>query len=80
MDYALSLGFPSADHFLASISMAQWKEWVEYAKLRGPVGPHRHDTLTAMLSVAIARPYMQGDLELDDFMPPWVPRPDNNDD
>lgn len=62
--------------------MAQWKEWVEYAKLRGPVGPHRFDTLTAMLSMHTVRPYMQGgaELELADFMPPWVPRPDNNDD
>lgn len=60
--------------------MAQWKEWVEYAKLRGPVGPHRFDTLTAMLSTYIARPYLQGDLDLGDFMPPWVPRPDNDDD
>ena len=74
------MGFPSADQFLASISTSQWKECVEYAKLRGPIGPHRFDTLTAMLSMHIARPYMQGDLDLADFMPPWVPRPDNDDD
>ena len=53
---------------------------MEYAKLRGPIGPHRFDTLTAMLSVTIARPYLQGDLDLADFMPPWIPKPDNGDD
>lgn len=52
---------------------------MEYAKLRGPVGPHRFDTLAAQICMYIARPYTQGDLDLADFMPPWIPKPDNDD-
>jgi hypothetical protein len=56
-------------------------EWMEYAAIRGPVGPDRFDTLAAIVAMHAGKPYPpDADPTLSDFMPPWAPRPPDDED
>lgn len=66
------LGFPSADHFLASISQSQWLEWKAFVEIDGPVGGSRADFHASFLAFYASRESHSKDTDLNDFKMPWI--------
>lgn len=72
MRFALALGFPSADHFLAAISRSQWLEWRQFVEIEGPIGGPRNDFYTSYIAYYASRQTHAKDTTLSDFKMPWM--------
>jgi hypothetical protein len=57
---------------LASITVPQWREWMEWVNIRGPVGGPRDDYYVAFLAQQSAMWKNPKHGEFENFMMPWL--------
>jgi len=69
---------PDPDALMRWMPRSLWLAWLEWMKIRGPIGGVRQDYYTSFLAMHAGKPYTT-EVSLSDFAMPWV-KPDQHDD